>query len=107
VFDNIAENMLEIKIEQRVNIKFLAKLNKTPAHSAFSTQSFLTEKKKTTTLQHSSYSPDLAPRDFYLFPKIKCSLKGTHYQTVDDVKTKTAELLKGLAENDWQHCFQG
>lgn len=57
-------------------------------------------------LQHPPYSPDLAPCDFFLFPKIKSSLKGTHFQTVDDVKMKTAELLKGLTENDWQHCFQ-
>jgi len=37
---------------------------------------------------------DLAPCDFYLFPLIKSLLKGTHFQTVDDVKMKTAELLK-------------
>jgi len=38
--------------------------------------------------------------------KFKSSLKGTHFQTVDDVKMKTEELLKGLTENDWEHCFQ-
>jgi transposase len=65
----------------------------------------LTEK-KISILQHPLYSPDLAPCDFFLFLKIKSSLKGTHFQTVDDVKMKTAELLKGLTENNWQHCFQ-
>jgi len=34
------------------------------------------------------------------------NVKGTHFQTVDDVKIKTAELLKRLTESDWQHCFQ-
>jgi len=33
VFDSIAANMLELKIEQRVNIKFLDELNKTAAES--------------------------------------------------------------------------
>lgn len=72
------------------------------AHSAFSIQRFLIEK-NISILQHPPYSPDLAPRDFFLFPKIKSLLKGTHFQTVDDVKMKTAELLKGLTESDWQH----
>jgi hypothetical protein len=31
-------------------------------------------------------SPDLAPCDFYLFPKLKSALKGTHFQSVDEVK---------------------
>jgi hypothetical protein len=31
---------------------------------------------------------------------MKNSLKETRFQTVDDAKTKTAELLKGLTEND-------
>ena len=71
-----------------------------PAHSAFSIQSFLTEKKMSV-LQHPPYSPDLAPCDF-LFPSYFFS----HFQTVDDVKMKTAELLKGLNESNWQHYFQ-
>ncbi|XP_029341252.1 uncharacterized protein LOC115033209 [Acyrthosiphon pisum] len=62
------------------------------AHSAFSIQRYLTEK-KISVLQHPPYSPDLAPCDFFLFPKIKSLLKGTHFQTVDDVKMKTADLL--------------
>jgi len=33
VFDSIAANMSELNIKQRVNIKFLVKLNKTAAKS--------------------------------------------------------------------------
>ncbi|KAL4132596.1 hypothetical protein QTP88_009720 [Uroleucon formosanum] len=76
-----------------------------PAYSAFSIQRFLTEK-NISILQHPPYSPDLAPCNFFLFPKIKSLLKGIHFQTVDDVKMKTAELLKGLTKSDWQYCFQ-
>lgn len=31
MFDSIAANMLKLKIERRVNVKFIAKLNKTAA----------------------------------------------------------------------------
>jgi hypothetical protein len=38
-------------------------------------------------------SPDLIPCVFYLFPKLKRALQGTHFQSVDEVKSKTADLL--------------
>jgi hypothetical protein len=48
---------------------------------------------------------DLVPRDFYLFPKLKSALKGTH-QSVDEVKSKMANLLKKVSADDLQHCFE-
>ena len=41
-----------------------------------------------TVLEHPPYSPDLAPCDFYLFPKIKSVLKGTHFVSAEHVKQK-------------------
>jgi hypothetical protein len=35
--------------------------------------------KNITVLEHPPYLPDLAPCNFYLFPKIKSVLKGTHF----------------------------
>jgi transposase len=43
------------------------------------------------------YSPDLAPFDFYLFPKLKSMLKGTHFQFVDEVKSKTGLAEQGVS----------
>jgi len=57
-------------------------------------------------LDHPPYSPDLAPCDFYLFPKVKSALKGTKFQTVQDVKEKAARVMKELTEEDLQHCFR-
>ena len=62
--------------------------------------------KRITVLEHPPYSPDLAPCDFYLFPKIKSLLKGTHFTYVEEVKTKTADLLNTLTDKDLRHCFQ-
>ncbi|KAL4153743.1 hypothetical protein QTP88_001576 [Uroleucon formosanum] len=103
-----------IKLRERVRKKrpdlwkngWVLHQDNAPAHSAFSIQRFLTEK-KISVLQHPPYSPDIAPCDFFLFPKIKSFLKGTHFQTVDDVKMKTAELLKGLNESDWPGRTKG
>ncbi|KAL4101082.1 hypothetical protein QTP88_021102 [Uroleucon formosanum] len=56
-------------------------------------------------LEHAPYSPDLAPCDFFLFPKIKSALKGTRFESMEAVKQKTAELLKALIKEDFQHSF--
>ena len=32
------------------------------------------------------YSPDLAPADFFLFPKLKSTLKGRHFDTFDEIQ---------------------
>jgi transposase len=53
-----------------------------------------------TVLEHPPYSPDLAPCDFYLFPKIKSVLKGTHFLSVEDMKAKMTEILNNLSKND-------
>ena len=47
-----------------------------PAHSALSIQQFLAER-NVPTLEQPPYSPDLAPCDFFLFPKLKGVIKGT------------------------------
>ena len=57
-------------------------------------------------LDHPPYSPDLAPCDFYLFPKVKSALKGTRFESVEAVKEKAARVLKELTEEDFQHCFK-
>jgi hypothetical protein len=35
---------------------------------------------------HPPYSPDLAPCDFALFPKLKMKLKGQCFETVSDIQ---------------------
>ena len=43
---------------------------------------------KFTMVPHSSYSPDLALSDFWLFPKLKETLKGQHFSL--DAKVEAA-----------------
>jgi len=57
-------------------------------------------------MEHPPYSPDVAPCDFFLLPKIKSALKGTRFKSVDAVKAKATQLLNSLTQDDLQHCFQ-
>jgi transposase len=36
-------------------------------------------------LEHPPYSPDLAPTDYYLFPRLKKQLKGRHFSSDAEV----------------------
>jgi len=45
--------------------------------------------KQITVLEHPAYSPDLAPSDFFLFPKIKEILKRRHFDDIVDVRSNT------------------
>jgi hypothetical protein len=49
---------------------------------ALSVREFLASK-QITVLAHTPSSPDLAPNDIFLFPKIKEILKGRHFDDMD------------------------
>lgn len=76
-----------------------------PAHSAISVKQFLAEK-QVAVLEHPPYSPDLAPCDFWLFPKLKNVVKGTHFESVEDIKTSVTGVLKGLRTDAFEGCFR-
>ena len=63
--------------------------------------------KQITVLEHPTYSMDLAPNDFFLFPKIKEILKGRHFDDIDDIKSNTAAALKAIPQNQFQNYFEG
>jgi hypothetical protein len=76
-----------------------------PAHNALAMKQFLADK-CIPVLQHSLYSPDLVPYVLYLFPKVKNALKGTHFESVDEVKSETADPLNRVSADDLQHCSE-
>jgi len=44
-------------------------------------------------LEHPAYSRDLAPSEFFLFPKIKEVLKGRNFDDIDDIRSNTTVAL--------------
>ena len=49
------------------------------------------------------YSPDLAPCDFWLFAKLKSSLKGDRFQTVDEIDSGKYDRS---ADGNWENCVK-
>ena len=53
-------------------------------------------------LQDSSYSLDLAPCDFWLFPK----LRGCRYETIEEMKEAVTKVIDTLTQDDVHGAFQ-
>ena len=63
--------------------------------------------KQITVLEHTAYSPDLAPNDFFLSPKIKKILQERHVDDIDNIRSNTTAPLKAIPQNQFQNCFEG
>jgi hypothetical protein len=55
---------------------------------------------------HPSYSLDLAPADFFLFPKLKTTLKGRRFQTIEEIQENALRELRAITESAFQEAFQ-
>jgi hypothetical protein len=57
-------------------------------------------------IPHPPYSPDLAPCDIFLFPKMKLKLKGRRFDTTEEIQDESQSVLDTLTEKDLQQAFQ-
>ena len=55
---------------------------------------------------HPLYSPDLAPADFFLFPKLKTTLKGRRFQTIEEIQENAIRELCAITESAFQEALQ-
>jgi transposase len=79
----------------RTNSWFLS-LDNAPAHWSVLVKDFLA-KNNVTTLEHFPYSPALATADFYLFPRLKSTLKRRRFCDANDITKNATEELKRLS----------
>ena len=54
------------------------------------------------TVAHPPYNPDLAPCDFWLFPKIR----GCRYETIEEMKEAVTKVIETLTQEDFHGAFQ-
>jgi hypothetical protein len=52
------------------------------------------------------YSPDIAPCDFWLFPKLKMPMKGTRFKSREDIMRNATAQLNRIPQKAFQKCFQ-
>ena len=54
------------------------------------------------TVPQPPYSPDLAPCDFSLFPK----LRGCRYETIEEMKEAVMKVIDTITQEDFHGVFQ-
>ncbi|KYN36550.1 hypothetical protein ALC56_09095, partial [Trachymyrmex septentrionalis] len=87
------------------NKNWLLHHDNAPAHTSLLVREFLT-KNNTLMMPQPPYSPDLAPCDFFLFPKLKRPMKGRRYATIEEIKTASMEELNKITKNNFLKCFE-
>jgi [histone H3]-lysine36 N-dimethyltransferase SETMAR len=64
------------------------------------------EQEKVNVLPHPPYSPDLAPCDFFLFPKIKKELKNKKFESVENLARVVQAITFGIEKEEYHRAFE-
>jgi hypothetical protein len=57
-------------------------------------------------ITHPPYFHDLAPYDFFLFPKMKLKLKGHRFDTIEEIHAESHRVLDTLTGKEFREAFQ-
>ncbi|UYV74812.1 hypothetical protein LAZ67_12001111 [Cordylochernes scorpioides] len=105
VMRNLREAIRQKRPDLWKNKNWLLRHDNAPAHTSLLVRDLLA-KNNTLMMPQPPYSPDLAPCDFFLFPKLKRPMKERRYATLDEIKTVSKEELKKIIKNDFLKCFE-
>ena len=75
--------------------------NNAPVHNSILVTDYLT-KMGIKTISRPLYSPDRAPCDFWLFPK----LRGCRYETIKEMKEAVTKVIDSPTQEDSHGAFQ-
>jgi histone-lysine N-methyltransferase SETMAR len=101
----LRENVQRKRLELWDNHNWLQHHDNTPAHTSLKTTEFVTNNNMVI-VPHPPYSPDLAPCDFALFPKLKMKLKRQRFETVSDIQRESQAVLDSIKKNYFHSAFE-
>ena len=77
----------------------------TSSHKCEVVKSFLASE-KVKVLNHPSYSPDLSPCDFFLFPRLKKMFSGNKYTSRSSLGSAIYQCLQQISKKDYLSAFR-
>ncbi|UYV84061.1 hypothetical protein LAZ67_X001029 [Cordylochernes scorpioides] len=116
VMRNLREAIRQKRPDLWKNKNWLLHHDNAPAHTSLLVRDLLA-KNNALMMPQPPYSPELAPCDFFLFPKLKRPMKGRRYAMLDEIKTASKEELKNIFffkyflmcfedwKNRWHKCI--
>lgn len=100
----VFQNLLGHRQKEDLRRYFLHHDN-APAHTAEKTNNFLALS-GINEIRPAPYSPDLAPCDFWLFPKIKKDLRGKIFTSNEEIINAVNVEIEKLQKEDFESCFE-
>ena len=80
-------------------------LDNAPTHTSLFVRQFLTSK-HITVISHPNCLPDLAPCDFFLFPKMKLQPKWCRSDMTEEIHAELKEVIDTLTFENFQECMK-
>ena len=110
IYKNISRRLMRSVREKRRELletrSWLLHHDNAPAHNALRIwEEFLAEN-NIAVLEQPPYSPDLAPCDFFLFPKLKEVIKRTRFQDSEAIETAVTRELRAIPEESFEECME-
>ena len=90
VLDRLLKKIRRVRTAKLQSSEWFLFHNNVPSDNAAIVNKFLAN---VAVLQNPPYSPDLAPADYFLFPKFKFPLKGRHFQTGEEIQCAVTREL--------------
>jgi len=97
VLDRLLKRILRVRTAKFQSSEWFLFHDNGPSHNAAIVKKFLANR-NVAVLHHPPYSPDLAPANYFLFPKFKFPLKGRHFQTVKEIQCAVTRKLNNISK---------
>ena len=56
-------------------------------------------------VDHPAYSPDLAPCDFALFPRLKAQLRGNRFNNEEELRRAVTDFVASIPAKEFKNIF--
>jgi len=103
ILPEVFSNFMKKRGRSTVRDVMLHHDNAAPHKAAVVTEYLREERVKL--LPHPPYSPDLAPCDFYLFPKIKKELGGRSFDNVENLSRAIQAIVENVPKEEYYKSF--
>jgi histone-lysine N-methyltransferase SETMAR len=104
ILPSVFSNFMERRGKKTVRTVMLHHDNASSHNAAVVTQYLRNEGVER--LPHPPYSPDLAPCDFFLFPRIKKELSGKSFDKVEHLARAVQAVVDGISKREYEKSFE-
>jgi len=97
VLDRLLKRIRRVRTTKSKSSEWFLFHDNAPSHDAATVKKFQANR-NVAVVHHPPYLPDLAPADYFLFPKIKFPLKGRHFQTEGEIQCAVTRELNNTSK---------